>query len=62
MSLHQEGHHRCTDRRTVIDTLYVDNHRAQVVLHLASLGGHVKKDSLQIVCPFRRSEIQPYAP
>ena len=38
------------------------NHHTQVPLHLASLGGHVKKDSLQIVRLFRQSEIQLYVP
>ena len=47
----QEGHRRRLGHGTIIDTLYVVI-TAQVLLHLVSLGGHIKKDSLEIVCPF----------
>ena len=45
LSHHRGGHCCRTGHRTVIDTLYVII-TAQVPLHLASLGGHVKR----IVC------------
>ena len=45
LSHHREGHRRRTGHRTIIDTLYIII-TAQVLLHLASLGGHVKR----IVC------------
>ena len=53
LSYHWGGHRHHTGHRTIIDTLYVII-TAQVLLHLASLGGHIKKDSLQIIRPFRR--------
>ena len=52
-SHHQEGHHCHTGRCTIVDTLYIVI-TAQVPLHLVSLGGHVKKDSMRIVPPFRQ--------
>ena len=48
LSHHQEGH--C--HRMSVNTLYIII-TTQVLLHLASLGGHIKKDSLRIVHPFR---------
>ena len=51
-SHHWEGHRCRTGHRTIVDTLYVVI-TTQVPLHLASLGGHIKKDSLRIICPFR---------
>ena len=52
-SHHQEGHRCHTDCHTSIDTLCIVI-TAQVLLHLASLGGHIKKDSLWIIHLFRR--------
>ena len=48
---HREGHRRRTGHHMTVDTLYVVI-TTQVLLHLASLGGHIKKDSLRMVCPF----------
>ena len=45
---HQAGHHHHTGHRMSVDSLYIII-TTQVPLHLVSLGGHVKKDSLQIV-------------
>ena len=45
LSYHQGGHHHRMGHRTVVDTLYVII-TTQVLLHLGSLGGHVKR----IVC------------
>ena len=53
LSHHREGHHHRMGHHTVINTLYIVI-TTLVPLHLASLGGHIKKDSLQIVCPFHR--------
>ena len=38
---HREEHHHRTGHRTIVDTLYVVI-TTQVLLHLASLGGHIK--------------------
>ena len=51
LSHHREGHHHHKGHCMIVDTLHVII-TAQVLLHLASLGGHVKKDSLQIIHPF----------
>ena len=53
LSHHQEGHRCRTGRHMTIDTLYIVI-TARVQLHLASLGGHVKKDSLRIIRLFRQ--------
>ena len=50
---HREGYHRCTGHCMTINTLYIII-TTQVPLHLASLGGHIKKDSLRIVHPFHQ--------
>ena len=50
-SHHQGGHRHHTGHCTSLDTLYCVI-IARVPLHLASLGGHIKKDSLGIICPF----------
>ena len=52
-SHHWEGHHHRTGHQTIVNTLYVII-TAQVPLHLASLGGHIKEDNLWIVHPFCR--------
>ena len=51
-SHHQEGHCHCTDHRTSADTL-CDVITTPVPLHLVSLGGHIKEDSLWSIHLFR---------
>ena len=61
-SLHWEGHRRRTNRRTVINTLYVIITVPRSRYIWRPWVGSSKKDSLWIVCPFCQTEIQPYAP
>ena len=45
LSHHRGGHHCCTGHRMIVDTLFVII-TTQVLLHLVSLGGHIRR----IVC------------